>query len=248
MSNAALSWSWGVPVSATCKLVLVCLADRADDDGACFPSLRDIQQRTGLSERAVRNALAELERAGVMHRDLRANQSTIYRLNVGQIAEGGAPRAPGAGHAPPAPDAPGAPNAPGWGTTCPRVGHDVPGGGAPRAPITLIEPKEEPTREPTLPRDPDGFATWWKEYPRKDAKDAARRAYAKARKRATEAELLTGVRLYPFSRDPKFIPHPATWLNQGYWESAHEAPDTDQPLFSGAPGKTSYLAKYRKVA
>lgn len=235
MSYAALSWAWGVKVSATCKLVLVCLADRADDDGACFPSLRDIQARTGLSERAVRNALADMERAGVMRRDMRVNQSTRYWLHVGQVAEGGARGAPGAGNAPPAPDAPGAHNAPEGGTTCPRVGHDVPVGGAPRAPITTNEPSQEPPEEPSPPRDPAGFADWWAEYPRKDAKGAARTAYAKARKRgASVADLLTGLRRYPFNPEPQFIPHPATWLNQGRWESAHEA----EPI---RPASTSNL-------
>ena len=96
--------------------------------------------------------------------------------------------------------------------------------------------------------DPPGFAEWWSEYPRKDAKGDARKAYAKALKRASPAELLTRLRLYPFQRDPKFIPMPATWINQGRWESAGEAPDTTRPLFSEAPSKTAYLEKYMKVA
>jgi len=96
--------------------------------------------------------------------------------------------------------------------------------------------------------DPPGFAEWWSEYPRKDAKGDARKAYAKALKRSTPAELLTRLRLYPFQRDPKFVPMPATWINQGRWESAGEAPDTTRPLFSEAPSKTAYLEKYTKVA
>lgn len=139
MSNAALSWAWRVPVSSTCKLVLVCLADRADDSGACFPSLRDIIERTGLSERAVRMALAALERSGVLRRDLRVNRSTVYRLQIEHAGSGGAP------------DAPGAQDAPQRGTTCPTPPAPHAPGGAPDAPITLTEPSEEPSGEP-VPR------------------------------------------------------------------------------------------------
>jgi hypothetical protein len=74
--------------------------------------------------------------------------------------------------------------------------------------------------------DPEGFAEWWAEYPRKDAKGAARKAYAAALKRAAPAELLVALRRYPFDHKDggQFIPYPATWLNQGRYESAHEAP------------------------
>lgn len=122
-------------------------------------------------------------------------------------------------------------------------------------PLNLQEAEAEAEEEGSLRSqrvredvDPPGFAEWWAEYPRKDAKGDARKAYAKALKRASPAALLTGLRLYPFQRDPKFIPMPATWINQGRWESAGEAPDTTRPLFSEAPSKTAYLEKYMKVA
>ncbi|MFN9031517.1 MAG: helix-turn-helix domain-containing protein [Betaproteobacteria bacterium] len=35
------------------RLVLLALADRADDSGRCWPSVEDIQKRANLSERAV---------------------------------------------------------------------------------------------------------------------------------------------------------------------------------------------------
>lgn len=70
--------------------------------------------------------------------------------------------------------------------------------------------------------DPPGFAEWWAEYPRKDAKGEARKAYAKALKRATPAELIVALRRYQFQQDRQYIPFPATWLNGGRFESAHE--------------------------
>lgn len=73
--------------------------------------------------------------------------------------------------------------------------------------------------------EPDGFSAWWKDYPRKDAKQDARRAYAKALRRAPASLLLSAVRIYPFNLvEPQFIPMPATWLNGGRWENAGEVP------------------------
>ena len=53
--------------SALDKLVLLALADEADDDGgSCYPSLRRISERTNLSQGAVRNHVATLEASGII--------------------------------------------------------------------------------------------------------------------------------------------------------------------------------------
>ena len=93
-------------------------------------------------------------------------------------------------------------------------------------------------------REPTGFLEWWAEYPRKDAKGAARKAYAAALRRTTPAVLLVALRAYSWNPDPRFIPHPSTWLNEGRWESAHETPELaiTRP---GQPDKLAYLAQYR---
>lgn len=68
------------------------------------------------------------------------------------------------------------------------------------------------------------FEVFWQAYPRKVGKLAAMKAYAKARKIATAAELLTGIERYKRLK-PAYADycHPATWLNQGRWM---DEPDT----------------------
>jgi hypothetical protein len=61
------------------------------------------------------------------------------------------------------------------------------------------------------------FDDFWTYYPRRVGKLAAERAYRTARKRASAQEILDGLTVAHFARDPQFIPHPATWLNQGRW-------------------------------
>ena len=59
---------------------------------------------------------------------------------------------------------------------------------------------------------------FWPVYPRRVAKDAALKAFIKARKTAALAEIMAGLRRYVFREDPEFQPHAATWLNAGSWK------------------------------
>lgn len=77
------------------------------------------------------------------------------------------------------------------------------------------------------PADGPDFILFWAAYPRRDAKDAARKAWAKAVKRAEPAEIIAGARRYAERRarsieadredGPKFTAMASTWLNGGRW-------------------------------
>ena len=87
MSNRATSWAWDVEgLSPTQKLVLVKLADNANDDGYCWPSLPYIERHTGLSNSAVRTAIRSLEALGLMARvaqaDERGTRPNHFQLHV----------------------------------------------------------------------------------------------------------------------------------------------------------------------
>lgn len=89
----------------------------------------------------------------------------------------------------------------------------------------LIAPliEEEPIKN--TPSVSDLFDEFWSVYPRKVGKDAARRGFATAARKAGAEAVLAGARRYaadPNLPDPQFIPHPSTWLSRGSWE--------DEPL------------------
>jgi hypothetical protein len=70
------------------------------------------------------------------------------------------------------------------------------------------------------------FEIFYQAYPRHTARAAAEKAFARAIKKTTLEILLAAVeRQKPAWTDPQFIPHPATWLNQGRW--ADELPIAD---------------------
>lgn len=72
------------------------------------------------------------------------------------------------------------------------------------------------------------FDDFWKAYPNKKAKIAARKAYDKALKLTTHEAIMAGVANYvaaePWNGDKSKCKHPATWLNAGCWDDEHEAP------------------------
>lgn len=72
----------------------------------------------------------------------------------------------------------------------------------------------------THTRETADFEVFWEAYPNRVAKPAARKAFAKARPKVADVEVL--IAAVERQRDwdawqRGFIPHPATWLNQERW-------------------------------
>lgn len=84
------------------------------------------------------------------------------------------------------------------------------------------------------------FEEFWKRYPRRVGKGAARKAYAKALKVATHEEIMAGLRTFviaePWHGDIQFCPHPSTWLNQERWADEYDTPGSavDDALLEAA--------------
>jgi hypothetical protein len=57
MSIAAMNWVWRQCVLSTPKLVLLALADAADDEGRCWPSVATLSVKASASTRTVRRAI-----------------------------------------------------------------------------------------------------------------------------------------------------------------------------------------------
>lgn len=109
MSTILMSQCWPLAgMSPAQKAVLISLADQANDDGYCWPSVGTIAKRTCLSERAVQGAIKWLQSANLMTSSERNGTSSVYRLTPAAYAPpqemrpaDAAPR--GAGNAPPPP-------------------------------------------------------------------------------------------------------------------------------------------------
>jgi len=84
MSRAARDWAWscrGLTLALRC--ILLALAEHADGDGRCSPSLTRLAELTGADRRTVTRGLAELEARGLVERERRRGQGTAYTLAIG---------------------------------------------------------------------------------------------------------------------------------------------------------------------
>lgn len=90
--------------------------------------------------------------------------------------------------------------------------------------------------------DLEGFEEFWAAYPRKVGKDAARKAFSKRRAgQQLVAEMVAAIAEQAgsaqWTRDGgQYIPHPATWLNEGRWQD-----EASQHAAAGQPARKREL-------
>jgi hypothetical protein len=90
------------------------------------------------------------------------------------------------------------------------------------------------------------FNEVWKEYPRKSDKRSALKAFKSSLTRASFEDILAGVIKYandPNLPEPKYIKHPATWLNADAWENG---PLPDSPNKKNKPTDWDELSRWAK--
>lgn len=216
---------------------MIALAHEADPYGHVLvsgkpPTAKQIASIVGASEKEVAKLLAELEEAGVFSRTadgvifsrrmVRDNATRERARDFGR--NGGNPALKPKAHAP------------------------LKGGVNPpdNASLKLQEAEAEAEiRTPHTPRRRGGgggadFEEFWRLYPRKVGKGAAKRAWPKAVAAAggdVEA-ILGGVKVglaierFDLREGGRFCPHPATWLNGERWLDGIEA-DEAQPSLLG---------------
>ena len=74
-------------LSSTQKFVFISLADQANDEGICYPTIRSISKRTSLSDRAIRAAIKHLEKNNFLRVEKVPGRASNYVLTpVGDAA------------------------------------------------------------------------------------------------------------------------------------------------------------------
>lgn len=226
-------------------LMLLAIADFADDDGNAYPAVSTLAAKCRMKPRNCRYLLRSLEESGELSVVVNAGPygANLYRINLdalGMQSFAGVQSLAGVQHsaATPAKD-------------CrkplqriaakPSVNH--------QEPSTYAHDAQKPhrSRSPSASESADdGFADFWKQYPKKVAKPAALKAWKKIKPAAhVQADLMAALGKHKASADwqkdgGQFIPHPASWLNGRRWED--EAPlaadktaaPARNPIFAGA--------------
>lgn len=115
------------------RLVMLALADHADDEGKCYPSIQRLKERTGLSERAVQTNVKKLVDLGYLSVSIGGGKGNANLYFVSPNPAAGAPRT----KCTPAADAP----------QTPQQVRPNPAADAPEPSGTTIEPPVSSARE-----------------------------------------------------------------------------------------------------
>ena len=174
------------------RLVMLALADHADDEGKCYPSVERLCARTGLSERAVQMNVRKLVGEGYLHVQIGGGKGNANLYFVSPNPASNAPRT----KCTPAPDAP----------QTPHVVRPNPAPDAPEPSGTIIEPSIETApaktrRRPEVPLPPE-----WVPSDRNIA-DAEARQFS-AQETQDEADRF---RNHHLARDSRFRDWDAAW-------------------------------------
>lgn len=91
MSIRLVKAALGLPLSSTSKLILVVLAEHANEEGICWPATKRIAQNASVSPRSAKRLIRQLEQGGFLSviqrfRDDGSQTSNKYHL---RISEGG---------------------------------------------------------------------------------------------------------------------------------------------------------------
>jgi len=96
------------------------------------------------------------------------------------------------------------------------------------------------------------FEEFWKEYPRKISKGSARKSYQRALELTDEDTIFWGAKAYSAAthgEDPRYVKHPATWLNQECWDDEHQKKfDWGMVTYSASERREAAARKLAKEA
>ena len=188
--------------SGTSLLMLLAIADFADDDGRAYPSVPTLARKCRMKERNAQYILSELVESAelTIQRGKGPRGSNVYRIKLASL---------GVQHSAPVQyDAPlqqGAPE----GCNGVRITPAM------ECTQTIIEPSRN---------HQSGFEVFWLAYPKKKAKGDAQKAWSKLKPNGDLTDsILKAIEVQKISEDwtkenGKFIPYPASWLNGRRWE------------------------------
>jgi len=213
MSTLIMSQCWPLQgMSATQKAVLISLADNANDEGVCWPSIATISMRTCLSERAVQNAIKWLVEHRILSVQSRSGRSTVYKVTPAE-------------YAPPQEVHPR--------TRCtppPQEVHPTPAPDAPHPRTTCTQNRKEPSKEPQgnrksarTKKTADRFEEFWQAYPNTPRRVAKKKCRERWRSRKLDqiADQIIG-HVLAMKKTQQWLdgfePGPMTYINQSRWE------------------------------
>ena len=220
----AMSTKVGNPLR---KLILIKLADNANDKGECWPSYQHIADQCETSRRSVISHIGELEKQGLLsiqHRKTdKGNSSNVFQLHLGgseKIAPPVVKRASDGEVAAPTSANDALPS---------EIDSLPPGEAAAPRTCNSSEPVREPNKNTKAEMLESRFESFYSKYPIKKSKAQARKVFAKLNPDDLLLQkIIRALRAQIENRDHAiaagvWVPewkHPSTWLNGQCWEDS----------------------------
>lgn len=241
MSVDATRWAWrqaGLRVAE--KIVLLSLADRADEYHACYPSVRRLSNDTGAERKTILSALAALEKRGLLTASKALGKHSVYALAVTDARDEPVPKTAPVPETAPVPKT-GHGGVPKTGQEVSRKRHT---GCAENGTLNLNRTYQEPKQEPNntarakpdpMPVIPDWLpATAWQQL-------VQHRAALRKPLRARAAELIIAKleKLKAAGHDPQTLIDTA--IERG-WQTVFE-PRTDRGQYDGPRTKLDQITE-----
>lgn len=216
MSFQAMSWAVRQYCpTPTSKLILILLANYADEHNSCFPSRDKIAELSNCDERTVRRSLKQLQESGFLRIESRYRQdggqtSNRYFLTMDNMSEQRSliscqEESSETG---------------GW--------TNLQGEGVTQMTPNTIRKDTSKNKSNGRTGYPAEFENWWLIYPRRDGSKAkAFESWQRVIQSGSVSleELVDATSMYARSRhgqDSRFTPHATTWLNQRRFETVEE--------------------------
>lgn len=216
MAIEFISWALQQDLPTGAKFVLVALCNRANQDGECWPSQKDIAKQTSMTDRSVRTHIEWLVDSGYLKKETRRRKNGSFTSDKFYIQRKTLPAENSSD-----------------GKKQHQPAENI------SYPETSLNSSLRSELEPSITRAsvPNPFAVWWDKYPHKVGKGAAEKSFWKAIKQTDLQTLIDGLERYISTKPPdRAYCNPATWLNQQRWldkpaeqDGKHETNRTNKP-------------------
>ena len=245
-----INWIFASEMSSKAKLVGSLLGSYMHGADEAYPGLSRLVYESSLSRRSVQNAIIELEREGWIVKKSGGVTNTgslspnhYQRVFAAGIERGKSYEAkdlidaddPIANNAPAIANnvLPIATDAGGCGTECHTLVHPV----APNKIYNKIDNKIRSIDQKQANEKDSFFDDFWAMWPKKTAKEPARKAWRKISDKAAALELIRlNIEQHASAGDwsnPQYVPNPATYLNGERWNDTVYNREEPAPKYAG---------------
>lgn len=210
------------------KFVFIALADCANSEGECYPSIPTIAKKCSMSESSVYRAIKELQKMNMIEKENRVhkdgrNRSNIYQIILGTLSTGH----PHPVSLTPSPLSTGHPSKENHKKEPSKesISEKNKTQSWPMVPPAQQDPELNPNtccKEDVTNWQKDTFDLFWKSYPRRVKKEQAFKAFKKHGCAAVISNIQEDIEFRMKNdttwKDIQFIPYPASYLNSMRWE------------------------------